>query len=101
MAHSQGVTGGDRAASLGRVLADEARLVRKASVRVRERWAIMEDIQEIRRQLRFLQGQWAAISRDGPAHKRANLVQILEAIDGRIAADEARLAELHQKFRNL
>lgn len=52
------------------------------------------EIRKIRQRLTFAQAQWAAMSREGPAHKRADLVQTLGRIDRHIQDLEARLTEL-------
>ena len=88
-----------RPIGLGGLLADESRLARSALARARKRLRAITEIQDTRRQLRFLQAQWAAFSRDSVAHKRVDQVQTLARLDKRIEELELRLAQLNRALR--
>jgi hypothetical protein len=85
--------------SLARVLADESDILRTLSERARERLHAITQIQDLRRRLQFARAQWSVLSRDGPAHRKPNLVRTLQTLNDQIQELESQLQVLRRVLR--
>jgi hypothetical protein len=89
------------AASPGRMLTDEFYLATALPDLARQRLGIVIDMQNTRVELRYVCGQWAALTQTAPAHRRAHLVEVLRRLDARMHELESRLAGLRAALLDL